>query len=55
MLRSIATPNPRKQLTMPDDNPKRCTTPPGVGHPRCAGAPPAETGPHARRLRLFKA
>ncbi len=54
MLRSAATPNPRKQPTMPDDNPKLTTAPYGVGRWRCALAPAGKTPPHAVGLRLFK-
>jgi hypothetical protein len=54
MLRSAATPNPRKQPPMPDDNPKLTTSPYGVGRWRCALRRAEKTPPLAVGLRLFE-
>jgi hypothetical protein len=54
MLRSAATPNPRKHATMPDNNPTLTTAPLGVGPWHCASRRVAKTLPHAVGLRLFK-
>jgi hypothetical protein len=55
MLRSTATPDPRKQATMPDENPMLLTAHLGVGVWRCASRRAAKTALAAVGLRLFKA
>ena len=54
MLRSAATPDPRKQPPMPADNLTLTTAPLGVSRWCCASPRPAKTPVRAGGLRLFK-